>query len=133
MALFGFLAWTAAVVWLDCHNPDFPAAIGWAFQGCCRSITPQVLNQAQPGLGDIGSVVRYVGPNMVSTGPYVVSISSTSTGSVAEVAQGTDGRCYAELLDKRIDTVFYAQFKPGTRCSGRVATLTTVRASAYQP
>jgi hypothetical protein len=136
-AVIGFLAWQVAAVWesQDSGISPVPAAIGQAYNGS-RSITPQVLNRMQPGLADIGSIVLYVGPNLASTGPYVVSINADGSAWSAEVALGSNGRCYAELVDNRdndgFGQDFYAEFKKGDRCMGRYATPSTMRGDDYE-
>jgi hypothetical protein len=133
-ALLAFLVWRAVPVWTlsDTEISHFPVALDWVIGDCptrgCQVWTPGRLNHEQPGRSDIGSSVRYVGSNVASTGPFVVSVHLISGRAIAVVALGDNGRCYSELSDNgRFEYQdLYAKFPRGTHCDGLAASLSSV-------
>jgi hypothetical protein len=139
VAILGLLAWQAATSWQEVtgYGASFPTAVDSIIQLCiphgCSTNTPRLLtqlNRTQPGRAEIGSSVLYVGPDVSSTGPNVVSINSVTYGTFAAVALGDNGTCYAELIFYG-DVVgsggqFWAAFQRGVPCKGRMATRFTV-------
>jgi len=146
VAILGLLAWQAAASWQEVtgYGASFPLALDSVTQSCvphgCSTNTPRLLrelNRSQPGRAEIGSSVRYVGPDVSSTGPYVVSIHSVSYGTFAAVALGDNGTCYAELVyyGQVVGSGgdFYAAFQRGSPCMGRLATSSTVTSGEELP
>jgi hypothetical protein len=138
VALLGFLAWQGAMVW-NGMNKDvthFPQAFDWAIgerpAGGWTSYSLEQLNRAQPGRAYIGHSVRHVGKSVISTGPFEVSVNAINADTLAMVALGDNGRCYAELThsygaNNQYGWTKEARFPQGTRCDGLAANLYNVQ------
>jgi hypothetical protein len=137
-ALIGFLVWQGVVVWDGMYRDitHFPQALNWAIgpqpAGGYTEYTPRVLNRRQPGRAYIGHTVHYVGKEVASTGPFVVSIDAINADNMGLVALGDNGDCYAEFIhsygpNNQYGSTKYARFPRGTRCESLTATPFTVQ------
>jgi hypothetical protein len=135
--LMAFLVWQGALVWFQSNQAitHFPQALNWATlprpANGYLATTPAVLNREQPGRSFIGHSVRYVGPTVPSTGPFVVSVNPIDANTWAAVAMGDNGRCYATLLHSDLVNpnyggTDYAVLSSGSPCRGIEATPASV-------
>ena len=136
--LIAFLAWQGVVVWNGMYKyiTHFPQALDWAIgtqpAAGYTKYTPPVLNRRQPGRAYIGHTVQYVGKDVASTGPFVVSVDAINADNISVVALGDNGDCYAEFIhsygpNNQYGWTKYARFARGTRCEGLAATPSTVQ------
>jgi hypothetical protein len=138
VALLAFLVWQGVTVWngMNREISHFPQALDWAIgprpAGGYTKYSLQRLNRGQPGRAYIEHRVRYVGTSVLSTGPFVVSVDAINADTLAMVARGDNGRCYAELIhsygsSNQYGWTRYAKFPRGVRCGALVATISDVR------
>lgn len=129
VVLLGFLTYVAITSIQDeyranCCDPGAVMALPPPEPlGGYQVLTATYLNRAQPERQN-GGAAEYVGPDVSSTGPYVVSVNPINHDTWAAVALGTDDHCYAVLV--RDQGIYYAKFPLGVRCIGRTATPQTV-------
>jgi hypothetical protein len=89
------------------------------------------LNRTQPQRPEYPLKVRYVGSDVPSDSPSVISVNPIDPFTWAAVAVGTDGRCYGLLvaLDPAhpvYGNTYYVRFPARTPCRGAKATTQTV-------
>jgi hypothetical protein len=143
--LLVFLAWWAIMIWQDNERTlvttPFPGALD-SGPGVIPNnangyldVTAAALNRSQPGESWLGYTVHYVDADQVSTGPRSVSVHPISPGIWADVALGSNRRCYAELdwssRNGQSGWEYKSKFPRGTACKGAFATWKTVR--EYRP
>lgn len=113
----------------------FPPALDSAMVvrpvGGYLGVTPSWLNRHQNNPLQEHQAILYVGRGQASTNPFTVSVNVIDPNTIAAVAMGLNGRCYAELSEVygangENGRTLYAEFADGTPCYGVKATVLNV-------
>ncbi len=132
LAYFGISNVQAVARMNCCFPPGLEALPGIQSKPNSLQFTPFELNRSQPQLFFYHQRIKFVGAEVASDGPDVISVNPIDRFTWAAVALGVDGHCYATLtaLDPQAPgngQQYYARFRLHSVCKGAVASVDNVR------